>query len=132
MKVLIKPRIQKDKWSLYWKTSMNTKTELLDEFELELDAGASVAALKAAVSRALGWPPVEGLLRLEGFVEPWELWATAGIELPEAGTLAAAGIEEGTAVVAVRKVLVAEGALLSRCAALRGGFAEMHSRQCLP
>ena len=110
MKVLIKPRIQKDKWSLYWKTSMNTKTELLDEFELELDAGASVASLKAQVTSALGWPPVAGLLRLEGFEEPWELWASAGMELPDSGTLQAAGLEDGAAVVAVRKVLVAEGA----------------------
>jgi hypothetical protein len=114
MKVLIKPRIQKDKWSLYWKTSMCTKTELLDEFELELDDTASIEALKTAVMRALGWPPVAGLLPLEGFEEPWELWAHRGIELPEDGTLAAAGVADGAAVVAVRKVLVAEGAVPPR------------------
>jgi hypothetical protein len=110
MKVLIKPRIQKDKWSLYWKTSMCTKTELLDEFELEVDASATVEALKASVARQLGWPPVSSLLALEGFSEPWELWATAGVELPETGTLQAAGLAEGAAVTAVRKVLIAEGA----------------------
>jgi hypothetical protein len=111
MKVLVKPRLQKDKWSLYWKTSMATKTELLDEFELDLgDGPADVGALKAAVSAALGWPPVSGLLRLEGFEEPWELWAHKGVELPESGSLEKAGVPDGGEVVAVRKVLVAEGA----------------------
>ena len=37
MKVLIKPRLQKDKWSLYWKTSMATRTHALDDFELDVD-----------------------------------------------------------------------------------------------
>jgi hypothetical protein len=113
MKLLIKPRLQKDKWSLYWKTSMATKTELLDEFTLELDdaAGApTVAAMKAAVGAALGWAPVGSLLRLEGFEEPWELFVHKGMELPAEASLAAAGVPDGGVVVAVRKVLVAEGA----------------------
>ena len=28
MKVHVRPRIQKDKWSLYWRTSMSTVTEV--------------------------------------------------------------------------------------------------------
>ena len=114
MKVQVKPRLQKDKWSLYWKTSMCTKTELLDALDLELPDAATVAQLKAAVCEALGWSPVGGLLRLEGFEEPWELWARAGVELPEAGSLAAAGVTDGATVTAVRKVLVAEGAWRAR------------------
>lgn len=110
MKLLLKPRLQKDKWSLYWKTSMATKTEILDPFELELAPDTSVAALKAAVGKALGWPPTAELLRLEGFEEPWELFAHKGLELPADATLAAAGLQDGAEVVAVRKVLVAEGA----------------------
>ena len=36
MKVHIKPRLQQEKWSLYWKTSMSTRTFALDEFDLEV------------------------------------------------------------------------------------------------
>ena len=123
MKVLIRPRIQKDKWSLYWKTSMITKTELLDEFELDVEASATAAQVKAQVAALLGWPPVGGLLRLEGFEEPWELLAFKGVELGDATPLAAAGVEAGAALTAVRKVLVAEGACPCVCARRRGGRA---------
>jgi hypothetical protein len=83
MRVLIKPRIQKDKarssswprcslspfpqWSLYWKTSMATKTEILDPLELEVEPSITASALKALVAKQLQWEPVEELLRLEGF-----------------------------------------------------------------
>jgi hypothetical protein len=36
MRVHIKPRLQQEKWSLYWKTSMSTRTFALDEFDLEV------------------------------------------------------------------------------------------------
>jgi len=110
MKVLIKPRLQKDKWSLYWKTSMATKTELLDPFELEVSPDDTAAALKAKVGNMLSWQPVDRLLRLEGFEEPWELCAMRGVELPDSATLESAGVTHGAEVTIVRKVLVAEGA----------------------
>lgn len=110
MKLLIRPRVQRDKWSLYWRTSMATRTDLLDPLELELPPTATGAAAKAAVAAALGWPPVGGLLRLEGFEEPWELLAFKGVELGDTATLQDAGLADGDAVTAVRKVLVAEGA----------------------
>ena len=67
MRLMIKPRIQKDKWSLYWKTSMCTKTELLDPLELEVEPTITAKALKARVASMLQWEPVDELLRLEGF-----------------------------------------------------------------
>ena len=74
MKVLIKPRLQKDKWSLYWKTSMATRTHALDDFELDVDPSAvTPKQLRAEVARTIGLPPEATLCRLEGFVEPWEL-----------------------------------------------------------
>jgi len=35
--VCIKPRLQQEKWSLYWKTSMATRTFALDEFDMEVE-----------------------------------------------------------------------------------------------
>jgi|APGre2960657444_1045066.scaffolds.fasta_scaffold00476_12 hypothetical protein len=110
MQLLVKPRVQKDKWSLYWKTSMATKTEVLDEFQLEVEPGMTAAALKARVAERLGWAPVMELLRLEGFEEPWELCALKGVELPDDASLAQAGVTDGCELTFVRKVLVAEGA----------------------
>lgn len=51
MKITVKPRVQKDKWSLYWKTSMMTKTEMLDEFVIDCPDPAAMTAtqLKAKV-----------------------------------------------------------------------------------
>ena len=73
VKLSIKPRLQKDKWSLYWKTSMATQTLAMDEFELDVPASTTAKELKAMVAKDLGLAPVTSLLRLEGFEEPWEL-----------------------------------------------------------
>jgi hypothetical protein len=70
MRLIVKPRIQKDKWSLYWKTSMATKTELLDELSIDVEPSTTAAALKAQVASMLQWAPVDQLLRLEGFGVP--------------------------------------------------------------
>jgi len=108
--VTVRPRIQKDKWSLYWKTSMVTKTECLDEFQLDVDpATTTSASLKAQVAEKMGWEPVDQLLRLEGFEEPWELAMYKGVELPSENTLADSGVTDNAMIVTVRKVLVAEG-----------------------
>ena len=50
-----------------------------------------------------------GLLRLEGFHEPWEKAVYRGRELKPGQTLEAAGLQGGAVITAVRKVLVAEG-----------------------
>ncbi|ABO95643.1 predicted protein [Ostreococcus lucimarinus CCE9901] len=74
MRVHIKPRLQQEKWSLYWKTSMSTRTFALDEFDLEVKHDETTAKeVKARVAEFIGLPPVETLHRLEEFVEPWEL-----------------------------------------------------------
>jgi len=64
------------------------------------------------VASKLGWQPVNELLRLEGFEEPWECAMHKGVELPSDSTLAECGITKDAMIVTVRKVLVAEGAYL--------------------
>ena len=64
-------------WSLYWKTSMATKTEILDPLELEVESTITASALKALVAKQLQWEPVEELLRLEGFGARAEAGAAA-------------------------------------------------------
>ena len=90
---------------------MQTKTEYLDEFTMEVEDPATFTAaqLKAKVAEYFGWPPVDQLLRLEGFEEPWELAEVKGVELPSEDTLEKCGVKEDTMIVTVRKVLVAEG-----------------------
>lgn len=74
MKVHILPRLQKDKWSLYWKTSMATQTQVLDDFDLDVDEKKTTAKqLRREVAKTIGLPAEKTLCRLEGFVEPWEL-----------------------------------------------------------
>lgn len=109
MKVVVQPRIQKEKWSLYWKETMATKTELLDTFEAEYNDGTTVSDLKADVAKRMGWQPVDQLLRLEGFEEPWELAIYLGSDMDDQSTLAECGISDGATVTTVRKFLVAEG-----------------------
>lgn len=65
--------------------------------------------MQQAVASKCGWEPVGGLLRLEGFQEPWEKAVYRGRELKPSQTLEAAGLQEGAVITAVRKVLVAEG-----------------------
>ena len=85
MKVLIKPRLQKDKWSVYWKTSMATRTLSLDSFELDVDPEKVTGKeLRATVAEAIGFQPEKTLCRLEGFVEPWELACVPTLLSPRA------------------------------------------------
>jgi hypothetical protein len=80
--VTVRPRLQKDKWSLYWKESMSTKTELLEDLTLELAPGATPADALAALAAKQGWAPAEQLLRLEGEERPD---AARGSWLPRRG-----------------------------------------------
>jgi hypothetical protein len=43
MRVHVKPRLQQEKWSLYWKTSMATRTFALDEFDMEVEHDKTTA-----------------------------------------------------------------------------------------
>ena len=48
VKVTLQPRIQKDKWSMYWKESMATKTDSLAAITVEADVDTTVAKLQQA------------------------------------------------------------------------------------
>merc|ERR1711977_375754 len=106
--VTVQPRVQREKWSLYWKESMMTKTDLLDPIVLKVDEKSTkVEDLLQMVSARMSWPPKADLLRLEGFEEPCVLNGKACME---GQTLTDCGItKENNTVTTVRKVLVAEG-----------------------
>ena len=106
----VQPRIQKEKWSLYWRESMMTKTEVLDPVTLKVDAAKeTIEAVLAKLATQMHWQPASDLLRLEGFEEPWELAVFKGKECLGSSTLADCGITGDETITAVRKVLVAEG-----------------------
>ncbi len=46
VKVTLQPRIQKDKWSMYWKESMATKTDSFAAVTVEADVNTTVAKLQ--------------------------------------------------------------------------------------
>lgn len=73
-KITIQPRLQVEKFSLYWKEPLQTETQCLPPLELEVGAeeGATVQDLLAQAAAKLGWQAVETLQRLDGFKEPWE------------------------------------------------------------
>ena len=111
----VRPRIQKDKWSLYWKESMSTKTEELKDIVIDVDPASTTAAeLLKRVAKASGWAQADTLLRLEGFEDPWERAIYNGRELKSDATLAeqgivAAGKDSSAVIVTVRRVLIADG-----------------------
>lgn len=107
----IRPRVQKDKWSLYWKESMATKTEQLAEITLQVDPATTTPGdVLAQVAAAQGWAPPDSLLRLEGFEDPWERALFKGRELRTDEPLAAQGVTASDApIVTVRRVLIADG-----------------------
>ena len=97
MKVIIQPRLQIEKFSLYWREPLQTETQSLPPLELELEVGAADAAtvqeLLAQAAAKLGWQAVGTLQRLEGFKEPWErcIWR-GGPNREHHTVLAGAGI----------------------------------------
>lgn len=46
VKVTLQPRIQKDKWSMYWKESMATKTDSCETVTFEADVNTTFAKLQ--------------------------------------------------------------------------------------
>ena len=129
--ILVKPRLQTETWSLYWKAregrrrqkdgggptrsplfpptplplvqeTMATKTKILPSFTVSLPADAPVSALAEAAAKAAGWPPASSLARLDGFDAPWEAVYVAGHRAPAGATLAAAGLAAGGAAAVVR------------------------------
>ncbi len=110
MRVTVQPRLQTETWSLYWKESMNTKTDCLDATHVEVDDGATVAQLKAKAAQQLGWQPEDELLRLDGFSDPWERALYRGRLMTGDAKLAeACAKDESPVITFVRIELVAEG-----------------------
>jgi hypothetical protein len=72
MDVIVRPRLQRESWSLYWKESTNTETVCLEDLSLTLEPNSTVSDLLTAVGERLGWQPSTSLTRLEGFKAPWE------------------------------------------------------------
>ena len=48
LQLTVQPRVQKEKWSLYWKESMSTKTLSLDPVQLDVDANTTIAEVGSA------------------------------------------------------------------------------------
>ncbi|KAI3425284.1 hypothetical protein D9Q98_009051 [Chlorella vulgaris] len=109
LQLTVLPRLQRDKWSLYWKESMATVTELLDECSLDISAEATGGDLLKAVAKRQGWQPADDLLRLEGFTDPWDRLLFKGRELTPGTSLAEQGVGQGAVLTAVRRVLLADG-----------------------
>lgn len=111
MKVVlnVQPRLQKEKWSLYWKESMATKTVVMDTLSLEVDGSTTIAEVQQMTAKLCKWEPVESLTRLEGFNEPWEKAISKGVDLKADRTLEALSLGNGAVITTVRKQLVPEG-----------------------
>ncbi|GAB4815961.1 hypothetical protein N2152v2_003007 [Parachlorella kessleri] len=111
MQITVRPRVQKDLWSLYWKESMETKTktELLEDLTMDVQANATAAEVLKTIAEKQGWQPVDTLQRLEGFSDPWERAVYQGRELKLDAPLAEQGVAQDAVLTTVRRVLVADG-----------------------
>mmetsp|Transcript_7766 Transcript_7766/g.19873 ORF Transcript_7766/g.19873 Transcript_7766/m.19873 type:complete len:131 (-) Transcript_7766:1606-1998(-) len=111
IELTIQPRVQREKWSLYWRESMATKTEVLDAITLKNidEKTTKVSSVLETIAKQIGWQPRSELLRLEGFEEPWERCIFGGRECRDEDTLQDCGIVKSSTLTTVRKVLVAEG-----------------------
>lgn len=120
--ITVRPRLQTETWSLYWRESMATETECMPDVKLSiaseeggdgdadnstpppLPAGATVRDALAAAAAACGWPCRSSLVRLEGYELPFERCLARGVEvgLDEPAAKFAAAAEEGAVAVAER------------------------------
>ena len=103
------PRVQKEKWSLYWLESMATRTECLDPLPLKVKSSDKVGEVQSQIAAQFGWQPAKDLLRLKGFEAPWERVLFEGREVEPSMSFEEAGIPAKATLTAVRTVLVAEG-----------------------
>lgn len=108
IKLMVKPRLQKEKFSIYWKCSMTTYTQFEGDFELEAESSWTVEDTLAAIAKIKGYDPVGTLIRLEGWDEDWEEIHCNGRRLMAGQTLEQCGVDDGALVVSVRKLLIAE------------------------
>eukprot|EP01023_Acetabularia_acetabulum_P039858 TRINITY_DN38466_c0_g1_i1.p2 TRINITY_DN38466_c0_g1~~TRINITY_DN38466_c0_g1_i1.p2 ORF type:complete len:136 (-),score=15.75 TRINITY_DN38466_c0_g1_i1:64-471(-) len=109
IKIVVQPRIQVERWSLYWKQSMSTTTQSLQAITLEVDENLTLDSVLKKIGEILGWQSVNTLIRLEGFKEPWERVIYSGRELSLQNAVNQVGISDGSVLTVIRKELVAEG-----------------------
>lgn len=79
MKLVIRPRLQVETWSLYWKEPMRTDTQWLADVTITTEDDAPLQQVLQQVADKMGWPPVDKLLRLEGFTGGWSQVPVSGI-----------------------------------------------------
>jgi len=60
------------------------------------------------LAESLGWQPVDSLVRLEGFRDPWEFAVYMGRNVNPAVSLKANGIATDATIAVVRRVLIPE------------------------
>ncbi|KAK9847792.1 hypothetical protein WJX84_005395 [Apatococcus fuscideae] len=87
---------------------METRTDCLDDLQLDVDLDSTVELLNQELGHKLNWRPVGSLQRLEGFTDPWEKSMLKGREVLPATTLRSAGVASGDIIVVVRRELIAE------------------------
>lgn len=88
---------------------MSTKTDSLDDLPMELEDNVTPHELLEKLAEKQGWQPANDLLRLEGFSDPWERLIFKGRELDSKVPLAEQGVSPDAVLVAVRRVLIADG-----------------------
>ncbi len=73
MSLTIQPRLQTERFSLYWKEPLTTETRCLSSFVMDVpDKTATLQSILEAAAERLGWAPVKDLQRLDGFKDDWE------------------------------------------------------------
>eukprot|EP01025_Chloroclados_australasicus_P038567 TRINITY_DN3978_c0_g1_i2.p3 TRINITY_DN3978_c0_g1~~TRINITY_DN3978_c0_g1_i2.p3 ORF type:complete len:136 (-),score=21.63 TRINITY_DN3978_c0_g1_i2:227-634(-) len=107
--IVLKPRIQIERWSLYWKQSMSTTTQCMDQVEVTVEKEAKLKQVVEQLAKMCNWEPVDSLLRLEGFNDPWERAIFRGRELQMESSLQENEIKDGDVLTVIRCELVAEG-----------------------
>lgn len=110
--ITLHPRVQHDRWSLYWKESMATKTDVLEPVEIVNAAPIDWHAIVQDLGASLGWPTLAELrkCRLEGFEGPFVRVLQGGRVLWDDTSAALRDVDtSGHPVVVVQQRLVAEG-----------------------
>eukprot|EP00884_Botryococcus_braunii_P007268 jgi/Botrbrau1/16542/Bobra.0256s0001.1 len=105
----VKPRLHKDKWSVYWKEAMETKTDVLEEFQLKVSPATKISEIHEEVRKRFKWELPASLERLEGFKEPWDVAVYKGKAVSADITLKEAGVSADAPLITVRRLLIPEG-----------------------
>ncbi|KAG1667580.1 hypothetical protein FOA52_014661 [Chlamydomonas sp. UWO 241] len=116
--VVVQPRLETQRFSLYWREAVDIQTRVLADLSIQADPSTPLSSVLQAAAQQLGWADVDTLLRLEGFTEDWERVLCRGRSLDPSKSVAetlegAHGAQEGEQpqliVVFVRKELKADG-----------------------